>query len=126
MKTVITTILTAFILTTNAQSNNIDEQKKKSDESLILIDVQNEIANIKARNYQAGNYLITAKNQKMQAIGWFSYCALIGSTSMLVAKGKTGGVVFGSIAFAVGTTVSVVKVFNAFKNIEKAGRALIK
>ncbi len=45
---------------------------------------------------------------------------------MLFTKGKTGGVVFGSIAFAVGTTVSVVKVFNAFKNIERAGRALIK
>lgn len=109
MKTVFTTILTAFILTANAQSN-----------------IQNEVASIRSANYQAGNYLIMAESQKMQAMGWFYSCALIGSTSMLVAKGKTGGVVFGSIAFALGTTVSIVKVVNAFKNIEKAGRALIK
>lgn len=92
---------------------------------IVLIDVQKALKSIMYKQNKAGTFLIEARKSRIQSFVWVATCSVIGSVSIALAKGKTIGTNFGIFAFAVGGTVSIVKLVDAFNKIGFAGKALI-
>jgi hypothetical protein len=105
-----------------AQETPLKETPLKS---IVIIDVQKALKSIMYKQNKAGAFLIEARKSRVQSFVWAATCSAIGSVSIALAKGKTIGTNFGIFAFALGGTVSIVKLVDSFNKIGFAGKALI-
>ena len=93
--------------------------------SLVVIDVQAELKSIRDKQIKSGQFLIGARKSRIQALAWMSTCSVVGSIVFARSNGSAGAAVFGATIFALGGTVSIVKLVDAFNKIGFAGKALI-
>jgi hypothetical protein len=95
-------------------------------ESLVIIDVQKALKEMTYKQNKAGKLLIDARKIRVEGIVWMATCSAIGSVALALAKDRTGGIVFGGGMFALGGTMSIVKVVQAFNKISLAGETLLE
>ena len=97
----------------------------KQPKPVVIIEKNKDIKQLTYNQNKAGRFLIDARKKRVESLIWMGSCSAIGSLSIAIAKGRPKGVNFGLFVFALGGTVSMVKVVQAFNKIGEAGKALI-
>jgi len=119
--------------TTNKQTNGkynayIYKEKQAKEEvrtkSLVLIDVQEYIKKANEKNDKVGLLLVQSSKSRLQGVVWATTCTVIGSVAFAASKGRSGGVVFGSITIGLGSVISIYKLVDSFNKIRQAGKLL--
>jgi hypothetical protein len=113
MKKTLITLLTALTLSVSGQTQSV------------VIDVQQQINNIKANQNASGLMLIQAKQDRMYGLITMTATSVLGGTFLAAAKGNVVVSGFGVALITVGGACSVYKLVESFNNIGKAGKALL-
>ena len=114
MKKTLLTLLTVLTLSVSGQT-----------QSVVLVDVQEQINNIKANQKTAGRLLVDARESRVQGFIIMASSSLIGGTFLAASKGNVVVSSFGVALITVGGVCSFYKLVESFNKIGKAGKELL-
>jgi hypothetical protein len=114
MKKTIITLLTALTLSVSGQT-----------QSVVIVDVQEQINVIKANQRASGLLLLEARQNRIDGLLYATTFSILGTSIIAIAKDNVIGKGFGVAFLTVGGTMSFVKLVESFNNIGRAGRVLI-
>ena len=113
MKKTLITLLTVLTLSVSGQT-----------QSVVLIDVQEQINVIKANQHASGKLLLEARQDRIEGLLYVTTFSVLGTGIIAIAKDNVIGKGFGFAFLTVGGTMSVVKLVESFNKIGKAGQTL--
>ena len=113
MKKTLITLLTAFTLSVSGQT-----------QSVVVIDVQEQINAIKANQRASGLLLLEARQSRIEGLLYVTTFSVLGTGIISFAKDNVIGQGFGFAFLTVGGTMSVYKLIESFNKIGKAGETL--
>jgi len=116
--------------TTTEKTQVIVQQQSREElkqvESVVLIDVQKRLKQLTYNQNQAGKLLIDAKKARIEGLIWMASCSALSTIVFVASDGNRGANGFAVGVFALGGTMSIVKVVQAFNKIEAAGKVLLE
>lgn len=111
MKKLLLTLLTVVTLSVSGQS-------------VVIIDVQEQINNIKANQHAAGNLLLESRRSRINGLIVLTTTSVLGGTLLATSKGHIIANGFGVAFLTIGGGVSIYKLIESFNMIGNAGRVL--